>query len=61
LIAPDCSTGIDLWKHAQKSVWLEGDVQNLNNCLNLTNFAELFSGNAVVLPRSYFLGLQAVI
>jgi TonB dependent receptor/TonB-dependent Receptor Plug Domain len=54
----DASAGFDLWKHDQIAVRLQGDVQNLNNRLNLINFAGLFSGNAVAPPRSYSLRLQ---
>jgi len=58
-LSMDVSAGVDLWKHDQMAVRLQGDVQNLNNRLNLINFAGLFSGNAVAPPRSYFLRLQA--
>ena len=54
----DASAGVDLWKHYQKSARLQADVQNLNNRLNLINFAGLFSGNAVAPPRGYSLRLQ---
>jgi hypothetical protein len=33
-------------------------VRNLNNRLNLTDFAGLFSGNAMDPPRSYAIRLQ---
>ena len=55
----DATAGADLWKHDQRSTRLQADVQNLNNRLNLINFAGLFSGNAVAPPRSYSLRLQA--
>jgi outer membrane cobalamin receptor len=55
----DASAGAELWKHDQKSVRLQADAQNLNNRLNLINFAGLFSGNAVAPPRSYALRLQS--
>ena len=55
----DASAGVDLWKHDQMATRLQADVQNLNNRLNLINFAGLFSGNAVAPPRSYSLRLQA--
>ena len=55
----DASAGVDLWKHDQVATRLQADVQNLNNRLNLINFAGLFSGNAVAPPRSYSLRLQA--
>jgi len=55
----DASAGVDLWKHDQVATRVQADVQNLNNRLNLINFAGLFSGNAVAPPRSYSLRLQA--
>ena len=55
----DASAGVELWKHDQAALRLQADVQNLNNRLNLINFAGLFSGNAVAPPRSYFLRLAA--
>jgi TonB-dependent Receptor Plug Domain len=53
------SAGVDLWKHDQITTRLQGEVQNLNNRLNLINFAGLFSGTSVAPPRSYALRLQA--
>jgi outer membrane cobalamin receptor len=58
-LAFDISGGADLWKHDQKSLRLQAGIQNLNNRLNLIDFAGLFSGNAVAPPRSYSLRLQA--
>src|SRR5438270_1121068 len=55
----DASAGLELSKHDQRSARVQVDVQNLNNRLNLINFAGLFSGNAVAPPRSYSLRLQA--
>jgi hypothetical protein len=55
----DASAAVDLWQHDQKSVRLQAVVINLNNRLNLIDFAGLFSGNAVGPPRSYSLRLQA--
>jgi outer membrane cobalamin receptor len=57
-LAFDISGGVDLWKHDQKSFRMQAGVQNLNNRLNLIDFAGLFSGNAVAPPRSYSLRLQ---
>jgi len=59
-LAIGASAGIDLWKHDQIDTRLQADVQNLNNRLNLINFAGLFSGNSVAPPRSYLLRLQAM-
>ena len=53
----DASAGADLWKKDKMSMRLQADVQNLNNRLNLSNFAGLFSGNTIAPPRSYSLRL----
>jgi outer membrane receptor for Fe3+-dicitrate len=52
-LSVDVSGAAELWKHKKKSVRLQVGVENLNNRLNLINFAGLFSGNAVAMPRSY--------
>jgi hypothetical protein len=48
----DASAGLDLWKKDDLAVRLRADVKNLNDRLNLINFAGLFSGNAISPPRS---------
>jgi outer membrane receptor for Fe3+-dicitrate len=53
----NASAGADLWKKDKMSMRLQADVQNLNNRLNLINFAGLFSGNTIAPPRSYSLRL----
>jgi len=53
----DASAGADLWKKDKVALRLQADVQNINNRLNLINFAGLFSGNTVAPPRSYNLRL----
>jgi outer membrane cobalamin receptor len=62
-VKPSLSIGVsgsvEMWKHDQITTRLQAEVQNLNNRLNLINFAGLFSGNAVAPPRSYGLRLQA--
>lgn len=57
-LSVDFSAGAELWQHDQRSVRLQGAVQNLNNRLNVIDFAGLFSGNAIAPPRSYSLRLQ---
>ena len=52
------SAGVNLWKRDHFSSQLRADVQNLNNRLNVINFAGLFSGNAIAPPRSYALCLR---
>jgi hypothetical protein len=52
------SSGADLWKKDKLTVRLQGDVQNLNNRINLLDFTGLFSGTAIAPPRSYSVRLQ---
>jgi outer membrane cobalamin receptor len=54
----DASLGADLWKSEKLSVRLQTDVTNLNNRLNVIDFAGLFSGNAIGPSRSYDVRLQ---
>lgn len=53
----DASAGADLWKKDKVALRLQADVQNINNRLNLINFAGLFSGSTIAPPRSYSLRL----
>jgi len=54
----DASVGADIWKKDTLAMRLQFDAQNLNNRLNLINFAGLFSGNSIAPPRSYAIRLQ---
>ncbi|HVO79401.1 MAG TPA: TonB-dependent receptor [Terriglobales bacterium] len=54
----DASLGLELWKKDKTTVRLQADAQNLNNRINLINFAGLFSGNTVAPPRIYMLRLD---
>ena len=54
----DASAGADVWKRDTITARLQFDAANLNNRLNLTNFAGLFSGNAIAPPRSYAIRLK---
>jgi TonB-dependent Receptor Plug Domain len=54
----DVSAGAELWKKDTRALRLQVDAQNLNNRLNLINFAGLFSGNAIAPPRSAFARLR---
>jgi hypothetical protein len=58
-LSVDASVGADIWKKDNVALRMQFDAQNLNNRLNLTNFAGLFSGNAIAPPRSYAIRLQA--
>jgi TonB dependent receptor/Carboxypeptidase regulatory-like domain/TonB-dependent Receptor Plug Domain len=57
-LSADASAGIDLWKRDNLNMRLQADVENLNNRLNVIDFAGLFSGNAVAPPRSFALRLE---
>lgn len=54
----DASVGVDLYKSDRLKVRLQGDVENINDRLNVIDFAGLFSGNAIGPPRSGFVRLQ---
>ena len=53
----DASLGCDVWKKERKSVKFQADIMNLTDRLNVINFAGLFSGTALAVPRSYGLRL----
>jgi len=55
----DATAGADVWKRDNLTLRLQGDVENINNRLNLIDFAGLFSGNAIAPPRSFAIRLQA--
>jgi hypothetical protein len=55
----DITAGADLYQKETRSLRLQADVENLNNRLNVLDFAGLFSGSAVAPPRSFFLRLAA--
>jgi outer membrane cobalamin receptor len=51
------SVGAELVRREHLLMRLQADVQNLNNRLNVINFAGLFSGTGIGPPRSYSLRL----
>jgi hypothetical protein len=55
--AVNVSVGADLLKRENMTVAFHADGANLNNRINLIDFAGLFSGNAVAQPRSFSLRL----
>ncbi len=57
-LSVDASAGANLWKSDRVVMRLEGDVKNLNDRLNVLDFAGLFSGTAVGPPRSFAVRLQ---
>jgi outer membrane cobalamin receptor len=58
-LALDASVGAELWKKDDLRFLLQADLRNINNRVNVINFAGLFSGTAVAPPRSYALRLEA--
>ena len=52
-LALDASLGAELVKRDRIHLRLQADGQNLNNRLNVINFAGLFSGTGIAPPRSY--------
>lgn len=58
-LAMDASASVQLWRKNKTVLRFQADGQNLNNRINLIDFAGLFSGNAVAPPRSYGLRLTA--
>jgi hypothetical protein len=53
----NASLGADIWKTEKLNVRIQADGTNLNNRLNVIDFAGLFSGNAIAPSRSYNLRL----
>jgi hypothetical protein len=56
-LAVNLSAGVQMYQKENIQVRFQADVQNLNNRLNVIDFAGLFSGNAVAPPRSFALRL----
>ena len=54
----DFSAGADLWKHEKSVLRVQAEIENLTNHLNVIDFAGLFSGTAVGIPRSGNVRLQ---
>ena len=48
----DVAGGAELYRKEQRSAAFQIQVSNLADCVNVINFASLFSGTAVALPRS---------
>jgi hypothetical protein len=54
----DASVGADLVKTEKLKMSVQADVQDLNDRLNVIDFAGLFSGNAIAPSRSYAVRLK---
>jgi TonB-dependent receptor-like protein len=59
-LSVDASIGADLWKRDNFTMRLQADIQNLNDRLNVIDFAGLFSGTAIAPPRSYAFRFQTI-
>ncbi len=54
----DASAAVSLYHSDRLDMRLQADAENINNRLNVIDFAGLFSGNAIGPPRSAFVRLQ---
>ena len=54
----DASAGAEIWRHDRLNMRMQADLENLNNRLNVIDFAGLFSGNSIAPPRSFALRLE---
>jgi len=54
----DLSAAADLYKKESRTVRLQGDIRNLNNRVNVINFASVFSGTAIASPRTFSLRVR---
>jgi hypothetical protein len=57
-LSVDLSAALDLYKKESCAVRLQGDIRNLNDRLNVINFASVFSGTAIASPRTFSLRLR---
>jgi hypothetical protein len=57
-LSVDFSAAAGLYKKEGRSVTLQADFRNLNDRLNVINFASLFSGTAIGPPRTFALRLR---
>lgn len=57
-LALDVSAAVDLYRKESRAIRLQGDIRNLNDRLNLINFASVFSGTAIASPRAFSLHLR---
>jgi hypothetical protein len=54
----DLSAAVDLYRKETRALRLQCDLRNLNDRLNLINFASVFSGTAIGSPRSVSVRLR---
>lgn len=58
LLSVNASVAADIWRTEKFKMRFQADITNLNNRLNVIDFAGLFSGNAIGPSRSYALRLN---
>jgi hemolysin activation/secretion protein len=54
----DLAGGVDLLRRDHRAMILEAEVANITNRVNVVNFASLFSGTAIGVPRSASVQLK---
>jgi hypothetical protein len=54
----DLSVGAEIWREEGRSATVQADLLNATNRLNLINFAGLFSGTAIGIPRMFSVRLD---
>jgi hypothetical protein len=54
----DLACGVDLLRRDRRAMILEAEVANVTNRVNVVNFASLFSGTAISVPRSASVQLK---
>jgi hypothetical protein len=54
----DVSAAADLYRKESRALRLQADIRNLNDRLNLINFASVFSGTAIAAPRRFSVRLR---
>lgn len=54
----DLSAAVDLYRKESRALRLQGDIRNLNDRLNVINFASVFSGTAIGAPRAFSMRLR---
>ena len=57
-LSVDLSAAVDLYRKESRALRLQGDIRNLNDRLNVINFASIFSGTAIAAPRNFSLRLR---
>jgi hypothetical protein len=57
-LSVDASAAVDVYHKEKRTLRLQADIRNLNDRLNVINFASLFSGTAIGAPRTFSVRLR---